>query len=247
MDRTVSVNNNQNHRTFFNRINAISCIRFLVVTELSIKTIKVLFIAILLYIKRNEYSEGQLKVFLTVYATLTMFKILSFYIKNRIFFRVDRIPEFDDGSDISLINNLLEATTLFWYIIGFHWIQECNNCNINNPLIYYVSCFIVGFGFFSFVAPLIAIMLLLALVSYAKPKLSIITYHGPSDLPDNNHTCTICFDNYNDGCQVKFLPCKHHFHSDCIDEWFNIRDTCPLCKKHVNLLYDLVDATDPGV
>ena len=176
-----------------------------------------------------------------------MLKGVTFYLKNRSFFRIARIPDYEESGDITIANNFLEAMQLFWYIVGFHWLQECPACRFKNPLLYYTCAIWVGFGFFSFLAPLLAIVALLLIVSYVRPKLKIIKYDSPSDLPDNNNTCTICFDEYRPGVNVKFLPCDHHFHSECIDEWFNVKDSCPLCKKHVNLLYDLVETAAPTV
>ena len=50
--------------------------------------------------------------------------------------------------------------------------------------------------------------------------------------------CSICKDNIDDRDLVR-LPCKHYFHKDCINEWFEIRNTCPLCRKIIdkNSLY----------
>lgn len=247
MNSSLSVTSGREFRRFIDRINALSCIRFLVILELFIKLLKVISIGIILYIKRDEACEVPLKVFLGVYCCFNVAKAIAFYIKNRSFFMIRRIPDYEESNDVTLVNNFLEALMLFWYIMGFHWIQECETCKEYNKLLYYTSAFWISFGFFTFLAPLLAIVLLLVLISYIRPKLKVITYEGPDDLPDDNHTCTICFDEYRVGSRLKFLPCSHHFHVECIDEWFNVKDSCPLCKKNVNLLYDLVDAADPMV
>lgn len=247
MNSNLSVGSEREFRRFVDRVNALSCIRFLVLLELSIKSIKIVSIGAILYIKRDEVCEAPLKLFLGVYIIFSAAKAIAFYFKNRSFFHISRIPDYEESNDITLVNNFLEAIMLFWYIIGFHWIQECETCKLNNPLLYYLTTFWIAFGFFTFIAPLLAIVMLLVLVAYIRPKLKIITYNEQNDLPDDNHVCTICFDEYRQGCRVKFLPCDHHFHADCIDEWFNVKDSCPLCKKHVNLLYDLVDSADPGI
>lgn len=245
MNNSSNQTSGRDFRRFIDRVNALSCIKFLIALEIIVKFIKVVSITIILYIKRNEECEVPLKIFLAVYAGFNVVKAFVFYLKNSSFFRIRRIPDYEENTDIGLINNLLEALMLFWYIIGFHWIQECDTCKITNTLLYYTSLIWIAFGFFTFIAPLLAIVLLLIILSYIRPKLKVINYKNPSDLPDSNNKCTICFDDYREGVGIKFLPCNHHFHEECIDEWFNIKDSCPLCKKHINLLYDLVDSSEP--
>jgi hypothetical protein len=44
-----------------------------------------------------------------------------------------------------------------------------------------------------------------------------------------NDQCTICMENYSLGQQMKLLPCKHIFHSDCIETYLKQFSTqCPL-------------------
>ncbi|ONM53398.1 E3 ubiquitin-protein ligase [Zea mays] len=42
--------------------------------------------------------------------------------------------------------------------------------------------------------------------------------------------CCICLCPYEDGVELRELPCNHHFHCSCIDKWLHINATCPLCK-----------------
>lgn len=46
--------------------------------------------------------------------------------------------------------------------------------------------------------------------------------------------CCICLGAYDDGVDLRELPCMHHFHCTCIDKWLRTKPTCPLCK------YDIV-------
>jgi len=72
--------------------------------------------------------------------------------------------------------------------------------------------------------------------------------------------CSLCLESYNDGQQLRVLPCEHRFHCYCIDNWFmgplqQFRQRyCPLCKAdplrgvwHTSPSYDMFDqVTPPG-
>ncbi|KAG5538465.1 hypothetical protein RHGRI_019142 [Rhododendron griersonianum] len=45
--------------------------------------------------------------------------------------------------------------------------------------------------------------------------------------------CCICLCAYDDGNELRELPCRHHFHCSCIDKWLHINATCPLCKFNI--------------
>ena len=46
--------------------------------------------------------------------------------------------------------------------------------------------------------------------------------------------CAVCIQNYKVGDQVFFLPCKHHFHINCIMPWFKSNHVCPNCRYDLN-------------
>ena len=41
--------------------------------------------------------------------------------------------------------------------------------------------------------------------------------------------CIICLAQYKEDEAIRILRCRHHFHQSCVDEWFRISGTCPLC------------------
>ncbi|PKU84295.1 RING-H2 finger protein ATL20 [Dendrobium catenatum] len=45
-------------------------------------------------------------------------------------------------------------------------------------------------------------------------------------------TCPVCLSEFKDGEAVRFLPeCGHCFHVECIDMWFRVHSTCPVCRS----------------
>jgi len=82
-------------------------------------------------------------------------------------------------------------------------------------------------------------LLLLLDSQIAKPtvseeKLDSLTeskYDGTQDLSE----CTICMCPYDNGDDLKHLPCKHFFHNECVSTWLSKHSkTCPLCNAAVN-------------
>ncbi|CAG8528446.1 16776_t:CDS:2 [Funneliformis caledonium] len=49
---------------------------------------------------------------------------------------------------------------------------------------------------------------------------------------DDTDTCAICLEDFENGEEIRELPCKHWYHIECIDPWLTTKSSsCPLCKK----------------
>ncbi|KAH7851054.1 hypothetical protein Vadar_006735 [Vaccinium darrowii] len=42
--------------------------------------------------------------------------------------------------------------------------------------------------------------------------------------------CAICLGECGVGEEVKEMPCKHSYHSGCIEKWLGIHGSCPVCR-----------------
>lgn len=43
--------------------------------------------------------------------------------------------------------------------------------------------------------------------------------------------CSICLEDFENGCYVRRLSCDHVFHKECVDEWFHRHFVCPICRS----------------
>ncbi|KAF4553703.1 Ring finger domain-containing protein 3 [Elsinoe fawcettii] len=56
--------------------------------------------------------------------------------------------------------------------------------------------------------------------------------------------CSICTEDFEDGQDLRVLPCDHRFHAACVDPWLlNVSGTCPLCR--IDLRKGSTDADAP--
>lgn len=226
---------------FFDRLSTLQCLRYLVKGILIFKFAQVVFNSIILFINRNTTCKVPLKLFLTIYTGLVILQGIIAFLRNREYFDANRIVTITENSELSLVNNFIDAFTLFWHLIGFHWVYECKICRITNPSLYFTSITWIYLGMFIIISPLVAIVLLIVLITYIRPKLPISIYNKELNILGGDLNCTICLSDYREGDKIKSLPCQHHFHLGCIDEWFKVDDICPLCKKPIHLLYDIMD------
>lgn len=55
-----------------------------------------------------------------------------------------------------------------------------------------------------------------------------------SDTDKSDCECTICMDEFEEGQNIRYLPCMHYYHQACIDDWLLRSFTCPRCMESVD-------------
>eukprot|EP00405_Crypthecodinium_cohnii_P017862 CAMPEP_0206459306 /NCGR_PEP_ID=MMETSP0324_2-20121206/24099_1 /ASSEMBLY_ACC=CAM_ASM_000836 /TAXON_ID=2866 /ORGANISM="Crypthecodinium cohnii, Strain Seligo" /LENGTH=247 /DNA_ID=CAMNT_0053930835 /DNA_START=63 /DNA_END=806 /DNA_ORIENTATION=+ len=64
---------------------------------------------------------------------------------------------------------------------------------------------------------------------------TITTEFKKAHASDNEEArkCMICLDFFEEGTELRILPCLHRYHRQCIDSWFEHNRCCPVCKHDV--------------
>jgi len=63
---------------------------------------------------------------------------------------------------------------------------------------------------------------------------SIPTVKINKDQMEKSSSCSVCWEDFTEGEEVRLLECGHCFHSGCIVPWLELHGTCPVCRKQLN-------------
>lgn len=56
-------------------------------------------------------------------------------------------------------------------------------------------------------------------------------------IDESDANCAICLSPYEHKENIRILPCYHHFHSECVDQWLTKNKSCPFCKRDIESEY----------
>jgi len=155
------------------------------------------------------------------------------------------------------LDSILNVLQFALLILGVVWIIQSRTCAANDPLVYKLSfylficlCIILGL-------PLLMLCLCVPIACCCTPCLMNLLSmwvegrRGADDsvlagltsetykegrFPKADATCSICSEAYNEGEELRVLPCPshlHHFHKPCIDKWLRINASCPICRHRI--------------
>jgi len=155
---------------------------------------------------------------------------------------------------------LMHLCWFSWYVVGMVWTFQAladGTCPNSSPFLYWsvfsvlmvhtvVALLSFIFCGFLFIIGVIRTILWRAThrVEYLAPRnrgattneitqLTTLERYEAGKLDEESAMCAICLDPYENGQEVRKLPCSelHHFHAACIDQWLISNRNFPLCKK----------------
>lgn len=65
-------------------------------------------------------------------------------------------------------------------------------------------------------------------------SLPSLTYQAQDKQDGNMEQCVICRVEFDEGESLVALPCKHPYHSECINQWLQLNKVCPMCSAEVS-------------
>jgi len=67
----------------------------------------------------------------------------------------------------------------------------------------------------------------------ALPTRTYAAAEASEDVPKEENNCQICMEDFEDGDELRTLPCFHLFHAKCVDKWLKVNSICPTCRHKV--------------
>ncbi|KAF9951316.1 hypothetical protein BGZ72_007151 [Mortierella alpina] len=192
--------------------------------------------------------DEQLFSWLTVQAVLFLSQIVcACYLLQQTM--SSRIAMLDQRSRILLL------VCMIWTVIGVGFLGRASNtqestCGTANDPVYSLAfkiiifhASLIGFYFLPCSSFMLTQLLPTSISSgmnrmATKPMIaklgSIHMTEGMFGGDPEEATCAICLGDYRPNETIRLLPCQHHFHLECVDQWLLTDKSCPLCKHDID-------------
>jgi len=215
--------------------------------------IQIVTIVVVLSISAGEDCDTPLRMFLVMYGIRVLLTIpLTTY--NRLHYNPDANQMNRPRGEVAAerVQNFLDFFGTVWFVIGNWWLFTSTTCSGTSSLVYYTSFTFVLLGYFIISIPLLmclAMICCLPCVLYVLRNIKDEANNGASEqvikalplekykedsMDKEDAVCVICLNEYQHDENIKRLPCNHHFHPACIDEWLHINKHCPLCMGNID-------------
>jgi len=161
-------------------------------------------------------------LYVELFVYFMIWKIYTPYI-GRKFNEVDQFIEWKSKQYIFCIKECIIISKYILYIITFFLIVTSDGMFSSTTTKYLFITYLF----------LVFMNLLYVIFSCIYCKFSEATFEITEEINDikyySEEECCICLDK-NIEKEWKILQCAHKFHSECIDNWTNINNTCPICR-----------------
>ncbi|DBA05051.1 TPA: hypothetical protein N0F65_000739 [Lagenidium giganteum] len=189
-----------------------------------------------------------------------------YYLNGDVSHRISRLRE----RYMPMLANLkyaLDLAGLFWFLVGNMWVisDGGGRCDDGSAM-YRLALWMIVISYAKIFLPCLLLLALLPIICFCLPcvirvlsrlqdpmrgkgatqdaidRLTTEQYEATM-FEDEDASCCICLNDYELQQELRRLPCKHHFHKECVDEWLMVNSTCPTCRKSI---FDGGDEQDNG-
>lgn len=162
------------------------------------------------------------------------------------------------GKFLRVIRRLCKTYFVVCIIFGTFSLFSVDDCKQTSPLLYWTalvaSIYLVLIVFLPIILLTMLICCLPCVIAFAsrfypepergapediinsiqtsKYDPAVVKYGNVTIQPEDA-TCSICLQDYTAEAQLRITACRHHFHQVCVDEWFRLQASCPLCKTPI--------------
>lgn len=206
-----------------------------------------------LVVDRDNYCKTAIKSWALIAVCL---QTVIIFCNSYIHYKLPRVSQ-DNVRAMALFYIVMRLSNVFWIAwncTGIVWTFQSFNCVHSMPTLYSI-CFILsvihlillGIPILLSCCTIPFLMLALLLcpervgrrrpkgISLSKiKKLTTVKKFETDLIPQEDANCAICLSDYEVGEEIRYLPCAHHFHSECILPWLKTNNSCPFCKKKID-------------
>ncbi|GLE07980.1 hypothetical protein PINS_up018848 [Pythium insidiosum] len=151
----------------------------------------------------------------------------------------------------------LSLAGFFWFLVGNMWVISYGARCDDGSTLYQLAFWMIVITYTKFFLPCIVPLVLLPVICFCVSCVNCLfdlledllrgegatqeaisrletKKFAPAMFAPNDSSCSICLNEFELSQELRVLPCVHHFHIECVDEWLLVNATCPTCRKPID-------------
>jgi len=139
----------------------------------------------------------------------------------------------------------MSLCAFYWFVLGVTWVVSARTCS--GMGVYSLTWLVMAQGVQRAIVALVCFHTFFPefeteaddgkpMVTGATPEQIAVlgeVHFCPSLVDKMGTECSVCLTDYCKGDVLRRLPCGHHFHCQCVDEWLSQNKLCPLCRQDI--------------
>lgn len=208
---------------------------------LLVASFKIVFLFYALFVSAYDISESKLRLYLYIILWINCISVAINALRFRSCYRnntrldiQESIMYIDSDSLVIMIN-----LTIALFVPMF--IRDIGKQLENSNVLYCTLVYIIIYDqcVYMLISLFISLFVLIA-TSMKRRKNSFILKRDDTNRKQFS-SCPICLENYQYEEFLMVLYCGHNFHYECVSIWLDINNSCPVCKKDLDVSITLYE------